>query len=567
MRRVGMATALALGIACHAFGQDLQDIRREDSGGKRFFIVDKAGSPVFGSTEAAVREPGRSVELGAFFFALEETEARVRLCTVSRSGNVEDVGWMNRADLLEQRTRAWSVGEGIQQGLDVVRSSLEERFRAADALPLRVIGQPERGTVLQGRPGTDAVEDDRDLAVGRARGYYVYDREVVNGRTWVLLGEGPRVLVGDLFEHTEETAPREIIRGWAPVDEMTIWASRFAIELNTDPVRVAQRVRNEDPATVYATPRRQARPLWVEELEALWGSNGAGRPELSNMVSTDPVGLVCPDFPRLMVMQGLEDYLQVASFAASVPGVQGLTELAIGNAARRAGLSPEDIAGLGSVVYYEGYVRESAVVFPESSGEQDAGPAHWRLRVLVSENEAHLLRETLEDVAAGLSAALSEDTRVWLEDIFGDVGRRELIAGVILRVLDQVIGFDRFRDDEQGRDAFAAAVRALMEAVRVGNDLADADLAGLAELGESLPVRSDGLLGLSVRELFELEEDWFNLQLRRLRNLEEGWRTIVNTRSVPENPADVPSAPRHTKYWFMETGAERIAYVPFGYIP
>ena len=97
-------------------------------------------------------------------------------------------------------------------------------------------------------------------------------------------------------------------------------------------------------------------------------------------------------------------------------------------------------------------------------------------------------------------------------------------------------------------------------------------LASLAGLRESLPVRSDGLLGLSLGELFELQEDWFNLQLRRLRNLEEGWKRIVSTRSVPENPADVQSAPRHTKYWFMEVGLagnqqEKAAYVPFRYIP
>ena len=799
------------------------------------------------------------MELGDVVFALGERANRVHVCTISRGGYVEDVGWMDRADLLEQQTRALTVGDGIQQGLEVVPFDLEGRLNSIDALPLRVVSQRVRGTMLQGRPGAGGAEDNPDRGVVSWPWHYVYDQELVDGRTWLLLGHTPSMRAGIGFEHSEVSGPHAVLRGWAPLDETRVWATNLFLELNTDGARVAHRVANDEPATVYAAAGAQAGRVWVEPLEELWGTNGEGRPEIGDMVSTDPLGLG-PHFPRLAVLGREGDYLHVASAAysglgvspsavgrmrraalsavqtlrrvdvvfvvdatgvrmaeameetigflrrsgdfvygvpveATLPGGRtevvstasdvrvsvigfqdmndarrvgynvapkviladlandaddieeafralildtrgpnrgtaalhdglreamksrywredsvnrivvvmsdeagdtddlqalvdempvfseealavapemraqlealdelhhkkmrtklysvflgpepqwrafrenvapvstemfglfdyndsdndndrglvdavedllfeqqeavaenirvfvsvleqgqvgsafdipgGLTELAIRVAGQRAGRSPEDVALLDSVVQYEGFVPESAAILPDNGDDQNVAASHWRLRVLVSENEAYLLQRASEDVAAGLTAALSGETRKWLGDVFGEVGRKELIAGVIVRAAEQVVGLNRFSDDEQGRDAFAAAVRALVEAVRVRNDLVDTDLAGVAGLHERLPVRSDGLLGLSLGELFELPEDWFPRELRRLRNVGEGWRRIASTLSTPENPAEVQSAPRHVKYWFMETGLagnrqERTAYVPFGYIP
>ena len=235
---------------------------------------------------------------------------------------------MNRSDLMEQRTRGLTVGEGIQRGLRVVGNDLDGWFNSVDGRPLRVVTQPGRGTVLRGSPEAAGGEVPRS-DVSSWRWYYVFDSEVVDGRTWVLLAETPVVLNGMAFAHTEESGPRDLIRGWAPLDEVTIWATHVALELNTDPEVVARRVRQSDPARVYASRFPQAQPLWEERLDVLW-DEGRPRRDLAGVISTDPVG-VGPTFPRLAVMQRVDGSLQVAG-----GGVVGTGSFAVEDRAKSA---------------------------------------------------------------------------------------------------------------------------------------------------------------------------------------------------------------------------------------
>ena len=852
-----VALALMVGLVCQAMAQT--PMRRDSDNLHRFFIVKKSGVPVFGSAEATRPERGRSVSLGDFFFALDERGDRVLLCVFSEE-TAEEVGWVSRTDVLEQRTRALTVGEAIEQGLTVRRFDLDGSFNSSNALPLRVVTQPERGTVLKGRPGASEDEDNPGPGVFSWRWYYVYDQVVADdGKRWLLLADQPELLVGKAFDHTKWSGPRDLIRGWAPLEEMTLWATNLAIELNTEPIAVTERIEEDDPSTVYNEPHLQAEHLWGEELDELWGEGGRGRPELAHMVSTDPVGLG-PNFPRLSVLDRLDGYLEVASAASSRPGLSasaigqlqrdvltaaetlrkadvvfvvdatgsmrkamretigllrrvgdemrkyqesgvprtialpggrteeistalsqrvsvigfqdvndsrragynveakvvqadlvheandideafreliadtrgpggrealhdglreamkdrywredtvnrvvilmtdeqgdtrdlqalirempvfsdealevapglkaelermpeiehkklrtklysvflgperqwrifngnveaassqmfrlynfnnrandaglvdavgevlldqqntidenvkafatvlegkheggavfdmpgGMTELAIADALRRAGLSQEALDDLNSVAYYQGYVRDSTVILPEASDEENAGALHWRLRVLVSEADVHKLQEVLGAVTTGLRAALDENALIRL---FGpSPARRELIAGVILRAIDQVTGRNAYSNDEEGEALLRTRVRGLLEAVRSGDEILLNDLSGLMKLQDSLPIASDGLLGLSIGDLFEQREDWFHVQQRRLLNLLEGWRRIGASVSITENPGDVQSAPRRTRYWLMETGLggnrqDRTAYVPFAYIP
>ena len=385
---------------------------RGEDGNNRFFIVDKSGPEVFASAGATRPDRGPNVGLGDFVFALAETDDRIQVCRVSRGDVVEEVGWMNRSDLLEQRTGALTVGEAIQQGLEVVRFGLEGSFNTSNTLPFRVVTQPERRTVLRGRPGTPDGEEESAPGVASWRWYYAFDREVVDGTTWLLLGDRPRVLNGETYDDTEENGPREFIRGWAPLDEMTIWATNLALELNTDPVAVTERLEGAGPATVYALRHLRAQPLWQEELEELWGRDGRGRPDMAGRVETDPVGLG-PEFPRLVLMQRVEGDLQVASAASTRPGV-----------------SPAEI----------NRIRREVAVVAESLRKADIV-----FVVDATGSMAKAMRETI-----GLLRRLGENLRVFVEEgvpieIVLPGGRTQVISTALdLRV--SVIGFQDMND-------------------------------------------------------------------------------------------------------------------------
>ena len=283
---------------------------RQDDGSHRFLIVDKSDAPVFGTADAATPERGREVALGDFFFALAENEERI---LVARYEPLEEVGWMNKSDLLEGDGQALTVAEGMDLGLenDIRTYDLEGSFGADNVLFLRVVTQPEQQTRLRGRPGGGEVIGNPILSW---RWYYVFDREEVDGETWLLLAEQRAILAGSTFEDTHEEGPRQLLRGWAPLEEMTIWATNLALELNTDPHAVTRRVADNDPATVSYSIHRQARPVWQEPLASFWAAGGT-RPELSDMVATDPLG-IGPYYPRVAIMQAAEGNLQVASVAS-----------------------------------------------------------------------------------------------------------------------------------------------------------------------------------------------------------------------------------------------------------
>ena len=293
------------------------------------------------------------------------------------------------------------------------------------------------------------------------------------------------------------------------------------------------------------------------------GANGRSLAEVVGDVFREHQNAVAQN---VRVFAGVLDRSQWGGLAFDTIG--GLTELGVRSAMQWGGLSLEDVASLDSVAYFEGYVRESVVIFPNGSGEGSHGAPHWRLRVLVSQPDAYALREALEGTTAGLRLALETD----LGELVGNAGREGLVAGVVLRIVDQVTGRQRYGSQEQGGERLLEDVRRLLEIAQADEPMVDADLADLLWLPGSRPIGSDGLLGLSLGELFERPEAWFHGEQRRLDDVLEGWRRILTGSSVPEDPVAIQSAPRVTKYWFMEMGAteirqDRVAYVPLSYVP
>ena len=356
------------------------------------------------------------------------------------------------------------MSEGVEQGLpgEIAPVDLDGALNANNVL-LRVVTQPERRVRLSGRPGRGGESDER---LERGRWFYAFDMETFDGKTWVLVADQQRMLTGSLVEDTLQAGPRRVLRGWAPLDHFTVWATNLALELNTDPLAVARRLHDASPAVIYASRHPQSEIIhWVEPITSFW-SAASPHPK----VRTDPVGLD-PFFPRLPVLQTVLGQFEVA-FAASPGDYQlyrfgeisqrvkaaeldapdGASDLAIAVALERQGLTVDEVDRLNATIYIGGYVREPNVVLPQG-GQSEATP-HWRLRVLVTRRDAADMQRALYGAFRGLERAL--DRSPVLQGLGGRrdpaVSRRELVAAVIVRALDEIGGGVNFgfTDDADG---------------------------------------------------------------------------------------------------------------------
>ena len=226
----------------------------------RYFVADK-DAPVFDGAEGEARIG--AISMGTVYFGLEETAERVRLATymTGDEGRPSPVGWADKENLLENRYRALSLGDARERGLSTRIGMTEGVVRESDGLHLRVVTQPDRRTPISKVPGGEA-----DERVFSWRWYYPFDTEVIDGKVWALLSRKPMVFSAhEVLLATGRDDFQRAFAGWAPLDEMTIWATQLALEVNTAPDAVEARRRS--PATVYATNRDDGAPMWVEPWE------------------------------------------------------------------------------------------------------------------------------------------------------------------------------------------------------------------------------------------------------------------------------------------------------------
>ena len=268
----------------------------------RYFVADK-DAPVFDAADSGRRVD--KVSMGNLYFALEETPGRARLATYRESDGVLPVGWVDKGSLLENSTRSLSFDDARKRELGVHVGKLRSALRENNALHLRVVTQPDRRTGISRSPGGAAVRD-----ILSWRWFYVFDTEEVGGRTWGLLSRSADAMRSDpTLVDTDVNRFREVFVGWAPLDEMTIWATQLALEVNTAEKAVAARKPPDtSPAKVYALDRSESKVVWEEPLDD-WYRSGA-------LVQQDPQG-VGHSVSRLVVIQPLEGgYVEVASSAS-----------------------------------------------------------------------------------------------------------------------------------------------------------------------------------------------------------------------------------------------------------
>ena len=279
---------------------------RKKAGGfcrHRYFVADK-DAPVLDAADSGRRVA--KVSMGNLYFALEETPGRVRLATYRESDGVLPVGWVDKESLLENSFRSLSLDDARKRELGVHHvGKLRSALRENNALHLRVVTQPDRRTGISMSPGGGAAVRN----ILSWRWFYVFDTEEVGGRTWGLLSRSADAIRSDpTLVDTDVNRFREVFVGWAPLDEMTIWATQLALEVNTAKEAIAARKRDMSPAKVYALDRSESKVVWEEPLDD-WYRSGA-------LVQEDPQG-VGHSVSRLVVIQPLEGgYVEVASSAS-----------------------------------------------------------------------------------------------------------------------------------------------------------------------------------------------------------------------------------------------------------
>lgn len=256
----------------------------------------------------------------------------------------------------------------------------------------------------------------------------------------------------------------------------------------------------------------------------------------------------------------------------------GLGQFKLREAMARANLTPERIDELNEVAFFDGFVHRSDVaadaVVPggiDAKARATARPASWRVRVLMNRDELMQLHRHLDRVVHGIEHALRETDNIppWLRDKDRKETRRELIARFIVLLVDHTIYDEGFFSGEDGQKALEAAVKDFLKRLDAGDSYMNQQLRFVMKLQAHLPVRTDGLLSLTLVEAAGKTRGWYKEQLHILRGKALGLDNILRDLSVPEDPQKVETTDTVPKIWFGRLGTSSIefAYVPIGYVP
>jgi hypothetical protein len=493
--------------------------------------------------------PQKKVRLGQIFSASQEAGSRLLLGQYQSTGNnpgwSEMLGWVDKADLLEDRIAPLTVGEAINKGLNVKQSNAVGGLAPQNSLYVRIITQPERLVKPRNNPDD---ETGTGKTINSFTWYYVYDVVKHQGKSWVLAGNTPRLASDDLFENTVGVAgPENVLLGWLPLKKITIWASNLVLELNTSPEAVKYRVQNNKPATVKAEPEKGSKNLYVEPLKILW-PNGKENPDYQDSVRLDPYGL-SPDFPRLPVIQAWPDgWLEVALVAYINKKIK----------------------------FFQGYVPLNEIEFSRLDANQigEEHPKSYRLRVMLSVGEVIDLRDITKKVAGGLKTALTtlgmdDDPLADFLESAEPKAKKLLICEIVLLVRDQVTGENRY-GGQSGQKKLKQAAEKLLSRIQSGQ-LAGTSLGRVLLIPDSLPFRVDSFMSMSLAKVLDQEKPWFLKQINKLKLKAIGLDRILNNGVVPEDFNAIRTAPANIgKRWRFSNNLNSTIsyiYVPIGYIP
>ena len=272
----------------------------------RYFIADKDAFLYAEGMPSEAEGPIGRIAMGSAYFAIQEGPERIRIATHGEAGS-EVKGWARRGDLLEDLYKAVPLGEAHDRGILVRAGHLAGGIEPNNELHLRVVSQPERGTIVARAPGVDQGDP-----IFSWRWYYIFDteRHGEDGRVWGLLGRIPALWDEDLSPRsTDELRIEKVLNGWAPLDEMTVWATHLAVEVNTARAAVEQRRGDQGPAVVHSIDHPNAHPMWVEPIDT-WYAPGS-------LVRWDPHGMDRSLVRHAVIQPPVEggEYVEVASFA------------------------------------------------------------------------------------------------------------------------------------------------------------------------------------------------------------------------------------------------------------
>ena len=344
----------------------------------RFFVVDKHSTSIYASRQGPILD-NVALRLGEVVFANDESETQV---SIGRYHPWSKIGWVAKHDLLEGVSEPMTLGQlkalAPQLGFDrapAVSSSVGGRPLRSDALFLRALTHPERQTTLGSFPG------DRSGKLLETWGWhYVFDIEVRNNLPWILLGKAPALFGLERRPLTSQDRRATVnLVGWVSLEEVSLWATNMAVELNMDPTAVAHRARENAPAKIFKT-RTTSDANWIEPLHLLYEDDGKPK---SKEVRLDPIGLA-PEYPRVLVLDRDDAYVKVAT-GVSTTGTITHGEIAQARAQKH---NMRELARAVDIVFL---VDQSVSMKDEIAN----------VKVLLTDIAKQLNRVVLEDLIAG----------------------------------------------------------------------------------------------------------------------------------------------------------------------
>ncbi len=279
-------------------------------------------------------EPAPNYPLGTLFFAVagsddsQPNRRRVGFYSDEKQCFTAIPGWVDKSSLL-QGIEAMRVGDAVraypQLSADKEASCQEQnqanpaseahktasrrlQITCDNRLFLRALSRPEFDfkpilhppkRIPNGTPDGEIIKgeiiSEFGLGVLKHLWRYVYAIEKFDGQLWYLLGHSSYLTVKTNIAATAADISQDAkntLLGWIPKSEVTEWASNVALEYNTEPQALTNRVNDAQPARLYLNPREEeAAVLAVENLALALPAVRESRDDDTLQVRFDPFGL------------------------------------------------------------------------------------------------------------------------------------------------------------------------------------------------------------------------------------------------------------------------------------
>jgi len=526
------------------------------------YFLNRSPTPIYpNDTTSQVAELSKK-PLGSPFFGVKghKTEKRVKLGRYDDKQDcfTEVLGWVAKQHLLDSR-KPLRVGDVVKrfprltgqtptgQAAANHSKAAQQQMSEINRLFLRVLSRPEFRFELATAPSVSQQAPASEIKIAHLGHLwrYVYAVEEINQQLWYLVGSKSILIDRRYILKIDDTITKEVrqvLLGWIPRRQVNEWSSNVVLEPNTDEKAVRERYDNDRMATIYKEADENS-PIIAQENKELWKSAIAGKVDHTTQASFAPLGLA-PEIARYFV-KGY-NYNTGWYHVACVVGASQENPLT-SYVGRSTFLKQQELtnhaAAQGTLAFVEGHTPKRML-----GSYYDT----YREVALIERRDLRALYYQAASFLHAFDQSLSRSRG----------NPRTIIAVALLQAVAEVSGNDKLLDDIE--DMPITKLRRYARRWLNQRRIKDNSLAELIGLQDSLPIPSEGLFGMTPKDIQRLPPDKILVERDMLALKQICIKKILGGETVPQDVNKCRVHRGQKKAWNYQPAGSSNTYI---YLP